>query len=199
MGNSLEDIITEFNKNAGLLATHNYLSTPDEINMFVNNDRTGQYSDMRRQMEEVFITNVAGYINETFNGVLLNNVANTNAYLRTNISSEFERISSMYARLKNQIYKNRIDVLEKKYNIRFNRFRIKIVQVSTIVTLLCFMIIGLIISKTINSVFGFILIISVLIIFLVGLAIALRINGRRRVDDWEKYYFEKPKSSIKIV
>lgn len=194
MGTSLDEIVSEFNKNAGLLSTHNYLSSPEEISLFVSGDVTGQFSDMRRSMEEVFITNVAGYINETFNGVLLNNVANTNAYLRTNIASEFERIQSLHSRLKNQIYKNRIDVLEKTYNVHYNRFRIKIVQATTIVTLLCVLISGFILGNTISLGLGMLMIIGILVIYIVGLALALRVNGRRRIDDWDKYYFAKPKN-----
>ncbi len=194
MSTSLDEIVTEFNKNAGLLATHNYLSSPEEISLFVSGDVTGQFSDMRREMEEVFITNVGGYINETFNGVLLNNVANTNAYLRTNIASEFERIQLLHSRLKNQIYKNRIDVLEKTYNVYYNRFRIKIVQATTIVTLLCILISGFILANSISLGIGVIMIIGILIIYIVGLALALRVNSRRRIDDWDKYYFAKPKN-----
>lgn len=194
MSTSLDEIVTEFNKNAGLLATHNYLSSPEEISLFVSGDVSGQFSDMRREMEEVFITNVGGYINETFNGVLLNNVANTNAYLRTNIASEFERIQLLHSRLKNQIYKNRIDVLEKTYNVYYNRFRIKIVQATTIVTLLCILISGFILANSISLGIGVIMIIGILIIYIVGLALALRVNSRRRIDDWDKYYFAKPKN-----
>lgn len=191
------DAINDFNNRMGLLASHNYEISPDEIGEYVNDSQTGSPIEVQNSMENVFYQNIEGYITETFNGVLLNNVSNTNTFLRQNLDSEMGRIESILNQLKSSIYKTRIKILEKNYTVHHNRFRSRVIQATILLCLICFAILGAIETQGVNMNLGIILIALLLIVYVILLTLALRVNNKRRIDDWGKYYFDQPKKTTK--
>lgn len=186
------EAIRDFNNRMGLLASHNYAESPDSISAFIADSSTGSSTEIKNTMERIFNENIEGYITETFNGVLLNNVANTNLYLRENLGSELQRVKGIHENLKNQIYKTRIKIMEKMYTYHHNVFRCKVIKGTILLTLLCFAVLGAVETQGVSMNLGIIIIALLLIIYVVILVIALRINNRRRIDNWDKYYFKEP-------
>ncbi len=187
-----EQALTNFNKKVGLLASHNFVNTPEEIQAVITSNTVGVPSNNKDFLDHAFDSNIRGYISETFSGVLLNNVKNTNSFLRSNLDDEMGRINGMYNQIKSNIYKTRISVLEKLYVVELNRFRIKIIQGTIFLCILCFSILGLLELQKISRNLGIIIICILIIIYIVLIIAALRVNERRRIDDWDKYYFSRP-------
>lgn len=201
MGSDQQDVsndaIRDFNNRMGLLASHNYVESPEAISDFIADSSTGSSVDIQNTMERIFNTNIEGYITETFNGVLLNNVTNTNMYLRENMGNELQRVTAIQDQLKNQIYKTRIQIMEKLYTYHHNRFRCKVIKGTILLTLICFAILGAVETQGVSMNLGIILIALLLIVYVVILTISLRTNNKRRIDNWNKYYFKEPSKKNK--
>jgi len=192
-----DDRLREFNNQVGLLATHSYVQSPQSITDTVNDATLGSTTQIKEDLQETFSKNVAGYVEETYSGVLLNNVENTNNFLYDTLREEMIRVSGLHDQLKNQIYKTRISILEKNYSIRLNRFRVKVLQATVLLVIISFVFLGFAETGVIARNMAIIFIGFLLIVFVTFLTVALRMNNKRRIDDWEKYYFSKPKAKSK--
>lgn len=194
--NTSNRVLTEFNKKVGILSTHQFSTTPDEIAAYISNDTVGDATEIKNQMDAIFLENVDGYVKDTFNGIMLNNVGNTNGYLRTNLSREHENAQKLYRNITSQIHKARLGLLEKEYSIHYNRFLSMLYQITALVVVLSFILVKAVLDDYISLVLSIILIIIIVVIYILFLVVVLRRNSRRNSYKWDKFYFDlKPKKS----
>lgn len=181
--------LTDFNKKVGILSTHEFTTTPYEIAEYISNDTIGEGTDIKNQMEHIFLENVEGYIGDTFNGILINNVGNTNGYLYTNLAREHDSTLKLYRNMTDQIHKSRLSLLEKEYAIHYNGFLSTIFQITTLVSVLVLLLIKATLDGYMKQVMSIIIIVSIIVIYLIFLAYVLHKNSKRYSDQWNKFYF----------
>jgi len=192
--NTSNRVLTDFNERVGILSTHEFSTTPDEIAGYISNDTVGDATEIKNQMDAIFLENVDGYVKDTFNGIMLSNVGNTNTYLTTNLQKEHDNAVNMYKNSTSQINKTRLQLLEKEYAVHYNIFLSKLIQITTLVIVLSFILIKASIDNLLSMVVSVTLVVLITVVYLIFLAVVLHKNSRRYSDKWDKYYFNlKPK------
>lgn len=180
----------EFNKKIGIMASHVYQSTPAEIKTQISEDMNGSNTALTASIEGIFKKNVVGYIQDTFEGVLLNDLQNTNAFLQRNIQHELDRSGNIYKQTANQVHKSRINVFESQYAIHKNNFTSSFIKATLFVIIIVFVIFKLARDGRIYYGFANTIMLVITFIYIVMLTLFLRDNASRRNDDWNKYHFE---------
>lgn len=180
-----------FHKALGILSTHKYSITPEEINQYVDQDVNGVDINKKNTLENVFTDNARQYIDDTFNGVLLNNVANTSNYLRKNLAHELERTQNIHTQIVNQIGKSRLSAMESEYTLHYNYFISRIMRLTILLITILFICAALLI-KGINFGLTITFMIIVFVAYIIIVIIMLRKNMSRRSDDWDKFNFNAP-------
>lgn len=187
--NTSNKSLAKFNKDIGILASHEYSTTPEDILEKIEYDVKGPNLEVRNQIEEIFFNNVYEYISETFNGVLVNDVSNTNIYLQQNLGMELTRLQALLKNIINQINVTRESVLENQFNMKQNYNKAKIIQYTILAVILIFIMMSVAYQNYISYNWMYVLIGLIIFLYLVILYFYIQANQRRKLDDWNKINF----------
>lgn len=187
--NTSNKSLAKFNKDIGILASHEYSTTPEDILEKIEYDVKGPNIEVRNQIEEIFFNNVYEYISETFNGVLVNDVSNTNIYLQQNLGMELTKLQATLKKLINQINLSRENTFESQYAMQMNYNNAKIIQYTILAVVLIFIMLNIGSQKYLPYNWMYVLIGLIVFFYLVLLYFFIMQNQRRHLDDWNKINF----------
>jgi hypothetical protein len=192
--NVSNNMLSEFNRDLQILSSHTFAQTPQQIIDKIGDDTVGRRNEIKNTLQDLFLSNVDTFLNDTFNGVMLNNVANSNAYLRRNLQTELDRETQLYSMISSQTHKARVSAMEKEYSIHYIHFKSKMLQLAIALYTIIFVLVALTYMGKFNIVVTAIISVVLLIVYIIVVASMLKYNNRRRIDDWNKISFSKPKS-----
>ena len=193
MGNNdlvMENAFVDFNKRLGILASGDYSVTPEVFEKIVRDNVTGTPVETSAKIQDVFFDNVRMYLVDTNQAMLLNDVTNTNMFLRESMTKELEKTTTLRDKTFNHIHKARQRYLNKKYAIKENQFITTLLQFTVFTILVIALIFGGSIQEAYYSLKTAAIISSIVALFyLVVVIMFLKQNQLRRKDDWDKFYF----------
>lgn len=185
----MENAFVDFNRRLGILASGDYSVSPQVFERIVRDNVTGTPVENSSKIQEVFFDNVRMYLVDTNQAMLLNDVTNTNTFLRDSIGKELEKNTTLRDKTFNQIHKTRHNYLNKRYTTKNNQFVASLLQATIFVVLVLGCLFAMLKDEQLgqNTV---IIIASVLVAFyLLIMILFLKQNQLRRKDDWDKFYF----------
>lgn len=185
----MNNAFIDFNRRMGILASGDYSVAPEVFERIVKQDVTGTPIETSARMQEVFFDNVRMYLTDTNQSMLLNDVSNTNNFVKDAIGKELERTSMVRDKTFNHINKTRQRYMAKKYAIRANRWYSGVLQFTILIVIIGAFVAGLVKEEHLSPMVGGIIVGSVVFIYLIMLLIFIKQNQIRRKDDWDKFYF----------
>jgi hypothetical protein len=185
----MNNAFIDFNRRMGILASGDYSVAPEVFETIVKQDVTGTPIETSARMQEVFFDNVRMYLTDTNQAMLLNDVSNTNNFVKDAIGKELERTSMVRDKTFNHINKTRQRYMAKKYAIRANQFYSGVLQYTILVIIICAFVAGQMKEENLSPLVAGIIAGSTVFIYLILLLVFIKQNQIRRKDDWDKFYF----------
>jgi len=192
-----ENAIINFGKNLGILASGDYSVTPEVFESIVRINTSGTPVETTAMIQDIFFDNVRMYLIDTNHNLMLNDVTNTNMFLRDSMTKEMERTSSLRDKTFNDIHKTRERYMGKKYAINYYNFVGTIMQATMLVILISAVAFSLYKENSISINVAMIITGVVVIIYLIIVLLFIKQNQLRRKDDWNKFYFSMKKTDAK--
>lgn len=185
----MNNAFIDFNRRMGILASGDYSVAPEAFEKIVKQDVTGTPIETSARMQQVFFDNVRMYLTDTNQAMLLNDVSNTNNFVKDAIGKELERTSMVRDKTFNHINKTRQRYMAKKYAIHANKFYSNVLQFTIFIVIIGAFVAGLVKEEKLNPMVGGIIAGVVVFIYLILLLTFIKQNQIRRKDDWDKFYF----------
>lgn len=185
-----DQLLKNFNNDLGLLSSSDYSTTPEEIIDKIENDIKGSDVQVKNQIEEIFFNNVHDYISETFNGIIYNDVANTNYFITKNLLKEIQRLSKKEDNIKNNTQRLRQQYKELLSNISKTFYTTNLIKFSIFALLSVFLLIQLSKDKYVSQVSSFSLITIIVLIYLIVIVYNILKNKNRKKGNWDEYVFK---------
>lgn len=185
----VENAFIEFNKRLGILASGDYSVAPEVFERTVKDNTSGTPIETAAAIQDIFFDNVRMYLVDTNQNMLLNDVTNTNMYLRESMTKELERSASLRDKTFNDIHKTRERYMGKKYAINHYNFVGTTLQFTMFVILIVALCFTLAKEDKITKTVATYVSMFIIVIYLIILLMFIKQNQLRRKDDWNKFYF----------
>lgn len=145
----------------------------------------------------MFLQTVVPKFSQLFSTALIMNASYNNSnYISKDMQQKIDESQKKEMLVKSSIQKARYSYMQKKRQIRYNRFVSGVMQGTILVVCILFTFIALNLRFNLSRVLVISAIVTILILFLVIIMIVVRNNTTRRVDDWDKFYFAPFTTSI---
>ena len=157
----------------------------------------GHTSEHIKMIEQIFVSKIQDYQDDTVKQVLYNDLANTNKFITDNVDREHNKLNSMRDKTYNAVYKTKQMYMLKKYEVAYNNFSKNVIQFTIFVVIICSLIMGASYDPNIslNQTFAIAVVSVILAIYLLIMALFVRKTMLRRKDDWNKFYFSSMNSN----
>ena len=155
------------------------------------------------KLDNLFTQHIQKYLNETNQLLMMNDMIASSEYLRNTMDNEYDRVSKLTEKTKNNIYKSRASYMFKRYQIGYNRFVSGVLQF----TMFVFVVLAVLCAVWRQSLAlpqgasmalwqnpSILLACAVILVVLYLLIVILlyKTYQTRRKDDWDKFYFRAP-------
>jgi hypothetical protein len=156
----------------------------------------GYTRDDLASIEEVFETMDIKYQTMLQNIQSANDMTNINSYMGNMYDAESKRITSLKNTSVNNVFKMRQTYMTTKYAVAYNQFISKVLMFTLTILVMCAILGCLAVwpatKPTIAITIAICGAITIVVIYLIILALFYHRMLERRKDDWNKFYFNNP-------
>jgi lipopolysaccharide export LptBFGC system permease protein LptF len=191
-----ENSYINFGRNMGIIASGDYSVSPSTFENAIRDNTSGTPVESTALIQDIFFDNVRMYLLDTNQNLMLNDVYNTNMFLKESMSKEMERTSSLRNKTFNDIHKTRERYMRSQYDIQYYNFIAAVMQGTMFIILCIALLLAFYKQKKISIKIGSIIVGILVLIYVIIVLMYIKQNQSRRKDDWNKFYFTTKETMI---
>lgn len=161
----------------------------DRVQTLDTTSKLTTFGGVQRAQTDDTSGKMASFQNMTDVLAQMNEAYNANTYIASNLSRERRRVQHLDNELRKEMWKARQRALGTQYRIEHQRFRLRVIMGTAVVTVLVLLLAAVWRQGRLWTWLFFTLAAALLLVWGVGLALYMRRNAMRRRLHWNQYYW----------